>query len=215
MQTPYTIQSISIYSGYSVGMTPTFEAAAQQLGRYLAEQKIRIVFSAARTGLVGALIEGALSADGDVVGIVPVEWLKKGRAIDRKGLTDLHVVPSLDVKKQLMAQWGDAFVAIPGGEGAFEDLFEAWTLSQVHLERKAVGLYNVGGFFNSLHNFLDVSFEHGFVQSLEQYRLSVEQTPEKLLDAMLHTRWPDTGDVDERAARTWWPPEPEDDEETS
>ena len=213
MQTPYTIKTVSIFSGYNVGMTPAFEGAARQLGRYLAEQNIRIMFSAARTGLVGALIEGALSANGEVVGVIPVEWLKKGRAIDRKGLSDLHVVGSLEKKKQVMTQWGDAYIAIPGGEGAFEDLFEAWTLSQIHLERKAVGLFNVGGFFNSLQNFLEIAFEHGFVQSLEQYRLSVEQTPEKLLDAMVHTRWPDTGDVDERAARTWWPPEPEEEEE--
>lgn len=141
-----------------------------------------LVYGGARVGVMGALAEAALEAGGTVIGVIPRALAQKEIAHD--GLTELIVTESMHARKSAMAERSDAFIALPGGIGTFEELFEVWTWTQLGFQGKPCGLLNVEGYYDSLLAFLDHAVAEGFVQAAHRRILSVDSDPERLLEQL-------------------------------
>jgi uncharacterized protein (TIGR00730 family) len=152
------------------------------MGRMLAESGRRLVYGGGRTGLMGALADAALTAGGDVIGIMPRHLVE--REVAHIGLTELHVVASMHERKALLAELSDGFLAMPGGLGTLEELFEVWTWGQLGLHRKPYGLLEVNGFFAPLLAFLDHAVTEGFIRREYRDLLVVDENPRTLLERM-------------------------------
>jgi uncharacterized protein (TIGR00730 family) len=177
-----TVRAVCVYCGSSVGADPAFAEAAAQVGRALAGSGRVLVYGGGHVGLMGVLADAALAAGGRVVGVIPQSLVEKELA--HGGLTDLRVVPSMHARKALMADLSDGFLALPGGLGTLEELFETWTWGQLGLHAKPYGLLNVGGFFDLLLAFLDRLVEQGFVRAEHREMLLVSPGPAELLGRM-------------------------------
>jgi len=147
------MKSICVYCGSNPGRDPAFAAAAQDVGAHLARVGIEIVFGGGQVGLMGELANAAMQAGGRVVGVIP-EFLAL-KEIAHLDLSALYVVQSMHARKAKMAHLSDAFIALPGGIGTMEELFEIWTWGQLGQHRKPVGLLNVNGYYDDLVAFLD------------------------------------------------------------
>ena len=174
-----TIRRVCVFCGSSTGREPGHRRLAEALARALAERGIGIVYGGARVGLMGALADAALVAGGEVIGVIPRALIE--REIGHTGLTELRIVESMHERKALMAELADGFVALPGGVGTLEELFEVWTWAQLGLHRKPCGLLDVDGFFAPLVDFLDRLVEAGFIHPTYRAMLAVASTPEELL----------------------------------
>ena len=174
------LASVCVYCGAHTGRDPAYTAAAALLGRTLAERGIRIVYGGGRVGLMGVVADAALAAGGRVTGIIPQALMKKELA--HAGLTELVVTTSMHERKAQMAERADAFVALPGGLGTFEELFEIWTWGQLGWHRKPCGVVNVAGFYDGLIAFLDHAADAGFVRPVHRGMLLVDDDPARLLD---------------------------------
>lgn len=151
------------------------------MGETLAQRGIDIVYGGAHVGTMGALADAALAAGGSVTGVIPqslVDW-----EVAHTGLTELHVVNGLHQRKALMSELSDAFVALPGGAGTLEELFEVWTWAQLGLHTKPVGLLDVDGYFAHLRRFVDHMVDEGFSRATYRDMLLVEPDLERLLAA--------------------------------
>ncbi len=172
---------ICVYAGSNPGNDPVHRSAATALGRTLAERGIGLVYGGGRTGLMGALAEGCMEAGGHVTGIIP--GFLQAKEIANVQVSDLRVVGSMHERKTLMAQLSDGFIALPGGIGTFEELFEIWTWSQLGQHRKPCGLLNVAGFYDRLVAFLDGVVDEGFLKRDHRRTLLVGSRASALLDA--------------------------------
>jgi len=152
------------------------------MGRFLAETGRRVIYGGGRTGLMGALAEGALGAGGEVIGIMPKHLVDF--EVAHTGLTELHVVASMHERKALLAELSDGFLAMPGGLGTMEELFEIWTWGQLGLHRKPYGLFEVNGFFAPLLTFLDHAVSEGFIRQEYRGLLVVDTVPSALIARM-------------------------------
>ena len=152
---------ICVYAGSNPGELPAYREAAAALGATLAGRGIGLVYGGGRTGLMGAVADGCRSAGGRVTGIIP--GFLEQKEVAHHGITDLRVVGSMHERKTLMAELSDGFIALPGGIGTFEELFEIWTWSQLGQHRKPCGLLNVAGFYDRLVEFLDGVVAEGFL----------------------------------------------------
>jgi len=170
---------LCVFCGSSPGHDPAHGASAAQLGRVLAERGIGLVYGGGRVGLMGILADAALAAGGEVIGVIPQALLD--REIGHRGLTQLRVVDSMHARKALMGELAEGFIALPGGIGTLEELFEVWSWAQLGLHRKPCGLLDVNGFFAPLVDFLDRQVEAGFVHPAHRAILSVGSTPQELL----------------------------------
>ncbi|MDB4988460.1 MAG: hypothetical protein JWN04_3638 [Myxococcaceae bacterium] len=153
--------------------------AAVELGRLLAEAGIGLVYGGASTGLMGAVADSVLASGGEVIGVIPERLVT--REIAHRGLTELRVVGSMHELKALMAELSDGFVALPGGIGTLEELFEVWTWSQLGLHHKPCALLNTGGFYTQLSSFLDFVVAEGFLRPEQRSALWLEDEPAALL----------------------------------
>jgi uncharacterized protein (TIGR00730 family) len=174
------LRSICVFCGSNTGARAGYSEAAAALGRLLAERKLRLVYGGAAVGLMGALADAALAAGGEVVGVIPAALVE--REIAHIGLTELHPVKSMHERKAMMADLSDAFIALPGGAGTLEEMFEIWTWGQLGHHRKPVGLLNVEGFFDRLLAFLDHVRGEQFMRREHRDMLVVERSPARLLD---------------------------------
>ena len=157
-----TLKRICVFCGSSVGSRPAYAAAARELGRTLAERGLGIVFGGGKVGLMGVLADAALEAGGEAIGVIPEALV--AREIGHNGLTKLHVVRSMHQRKTLMADLADAFIALPGGYGTFEEFFEAVTWTQLGIHNKPCGLLNVDGYYDALLALLGRAVADGFVR---------------------------------------------------
>jgi uncharacterized protein (TIGR00730 family) len=173
------MRRLCVFCGSSAGHDPAYRASAAQLGRILAERGIGLVYGGGRVGLMGVLADAALAAGGEVIGVIPQALLD--REIGHLGLTQLRVVDSMHARKALMGELAEGFIALPGGIGTLEELFEVWTWAQLGLHRKPCGLLDVDGFFAPLVDFLDRLVEAGFIHPTYRAMLAVASTPEELL----------------------------------
>ena len=176
------LRTVCVFCAANTGVVPGYVAAADAMGRYLATTGRRLVYGGGRTGLMGALADGALAAGGEVIGIMPKHLVD--REVAHTGLTTLHVVSSMHERKALLAELSDGFLAMPGGLGTMEELFEIWTWGQLGLHRKPYGVLNVAGFYGPLLAFLDHAVREGFVRQEYRDLLAVDTEPAALVARM-------------------------------
>lgn len=172
--------SICVFCGSSMGKRPEYEAAARLLGTEIAKRGNRLVYGGAEVGLMGTVANAALEAGGEVVGVLPEALAVKELA--HKSLTSLHIVGSMHERKAMMADMSDAFVALPGGLGTMEELFEVWTWGQLGYHKKPCALYNVNGFYGRMLAYLDFIQEEAFMKKTHRDMLVVGDNPVQLLD---------------------------------
>ena len=186
--------SLCVYCGSRSGADPAFERAAQALGNAIARRGWQLVYGGGHAGLMGCVADAALVAGARVVGVIPRGLMQ--RELGHRGLTELHVVETMHERKRLMADRSDAFVALPGGIGTLEELFEAWTWRQLGVHAKPVGLLDVGGYYTGLLDFLDHTLRQGFVPEAQHALLQVDSDIDALLDrlATLAAQAPQAGD---------------------
>ena len=177
-----TLRRVCVFCGSSFGNNPYHRAAAEQFATLLAQNGIGIVYGGARNGLMGAVADAALVAGGEVVGVLPRSMA--AREIAHSGITALHLVDTLHERKALMAELSDAFVALPGGVGTFEEIFEAWSWAQIGLHQKPCALLNTDGFYSGLLAFLQSTVDAGFVRAESRALLRTESEPDALLCAL-------------------------------
>jgi uncharacterized protein (TIGR00730 family) len=174
--------SVCVFAGSNPGADPAFEDAAVQLGRMLALRGINVVYGGGKVGLMGVLADAALDAGGTVTGVIPQDLVD--REVGHEGLTELLIVESMHQRKLAMADRSQAFIALPGGVGTFEELFEAFTWTQLGIHAKPVGVLDVNGFYAPLLAFLDSVVAKGFLTSTHREHFLSGTDPEDLLDRM-------------------------------
>lgn len=177
-----SIRRLCVYCGSSRGRSSLFAEAAAALGRELAARGIGLVYGGGNVGLMGVLADAALEGGGEVIGVIPQALQEK--ELGHAGLAALHVVSSMHERKQLMADLSDGFMALPGGVGTLEELFETFTWLQLGFHQKPVGLLNVGGFYDGLVGFVHHLGSEGFLKSEHEQCLLVDADIATLLDAM-------------------------------
>jgi uncharacterized protein (TIGR00730 family) len=193
------ISSICVYCGSSSGRQPAYAAAARDLARTLAARQIRLVYGGARVGLMGALADEVLAAGGRVIGVIPKALA--GKEIAHGGLSELIVTESMHARKTIMAERADACIALPGGIGTLEELFEAWTWTQLGFHRKPCGLLNVASYFDALIQFVDHGVAEGYMTLAHRHILLVDDDPNRLIDRLescelpVVPKWLDEGDT--------------------
>src|SRR4051812_1259694 len=180
------MKSICVFCGSSSGADPSFLRIAKALGHAIATSDRILVYGGAKVGLMGALADAALAAGGKVIGVLPRALVDK--EVAHEDLTALHVVVSMHERKAMMADLADAFVALPGGLGTLEELFEVWTWGQLGLHEKPLGLLDAGDFFAPLLRFLDGLVAQRFVRQEHRDMLIVEEDPALLLERLARSR---------------------------
>ena len=189
------MQRLCVFSGSSPGAHPDYAQAAAELGGALADRGIGLVYGGATVGLMGIVADAALEAGGDVVGVIPQALVD--REIAHGGLSDLRVVGSMHERKALMADLADGFIALPGGMGTLEELFEVYTWTQLGLHSKPLGLLDVRGYYAQLAAFLDHAVQERFLTAEHREMLVVEQRAAAMIEAFrrwsppVRTKWID------------------------
>jgi len=182
------INSICIYCGSSPGRLEAYAAAANMLAEALVSRNLRLIYGGAGIGIMGRLADSVLALGGQVVGVIPKALAHK--EVAHPNLTELHVTHSMHERKTRMAELADGFIALPGGIGTLEELFEIWTWAQLGLHDKPCGLLNVEGYYDALIQFLDHVLAEQFVKKQHHALLMVENHPDVLLDRFADYRPP-------------------------
>jgi uncharacterized protein (TIGR00730 family) len=183
------MKRICVYCGSSLGNQPLYREAALAMGAVLASRKIGLVYGGGNVGLMGVVADAVLAGGGEVIGVIPQSLAD--REIAHSGVTDLRIVDSMHTRKALMADLSDAFIAMPGGFGTFEEIFEAVTWTQLGVHRKPCGLLNVGGFYTPLALFIDQAVSEGFIKPVHRESIVVDDDPERLVNALAEVELPD------------------------
>ncbi len=176
--------SLCVYCGSRAGAHPAHGAAAQQVGRWIGEHRGQLVYGGGHNGLMGMVADATLAAGGRVIGVIPKALVEKEWA--HRGCTELHVVDTMHDRKRMMAEQADAFVALPGGIGTFEEFFEAWTWRQLGYHNKPIGLLNVGGLYDGLESFLRTIVRAGFVDDWQMDLIRIGRDAEELLKSLVN-----------------------------
>jgi uncharacterized protein (TIGR00730 family) len=190
---------IAVFCGSSPGLDPRYLEHTAAFGRLLAARGVELVYGGARVGLMGALADAVLGAGGRVVGVIPSSLVS--REVAHRGLSELHVVESMHERKALMASLADAFVALPGGIGTLEELFEVWTWNQLGLHTKPCALLDILGFYSGLASFLDHVVDQGFLKPAQRAALLQASDPDVLLRALARYEQTATEPLIDPAAR--------------
>jgi len=176
------MKRLCVFCGSSHGNSPIFEAAARELGEAIAVRGMELVFGGSHVGLMGVVADAALARGGKVVGVLPRFMADKELAHPK--LTQLHLVDTMHERKQLMAELAEGFVALPGGFGTFEEIFEAMTWGQLHLHGFPCGFLNVDGYYDALMEFLRNSVTNGFVRSGQFEALIFARSVDELFERL-------------------------------
>ena len=171
---------ICVYCGSRTGENPDYKALARHVGETLAQTGRTLVYGGGQVGLMGILADAAIDAGGDVIGVIPDFLALKEVAHPR--VQDMHIVDSMHTRKALMAEKAEAFIALPGGIGTMEELFEIWTWTQLGRHKKPVGLLNVNGYFDGLLTFLDRMTKEGFLSEDHRHMLMADTDLDALLE---------------------------------
>jgi hypothetical protein len=171
-----------VYCGSRTGVAAADAEAARRVGRWIGANGWGLVYGGGRAGLMGLVADAALAAGAAVVGVIPQSLM--ARELGHPGLTELHVVQTMHERKRLMAERSDAFLALPGGLGTLEELFEVWTWRQLGYHDKPVGLLNTGGYYDELLAFVNRATAAGYVQPAQQALLQIGPEPEPLLQRL-------------------------------
>jgi len=183
---------VCVFTGASRGLHPAHAEAVALFGAELARRRHGLVYGGGHVGLMGVLADAVLAGGGEVIGVIPRHLVD--RELAHRGVTDLQVVPDMHARKARMAEQAEAFVAMPGGIGTLEELFEVWTWAQLGLHTKPIGVLNVDGFFDHLLAFCDLMVTDGFLPADSRAHLVVASSAVALLDGLdeapgLADRW--------------------------
>ena len=176
------MRRVCVFCGSKTGDNARFGAAARELAVALVRRRLDLVYGGGNVGLMGLLADTVLAAGGSVIGVIPRFMVL--RELAHAHLTQLHLVDSMHERKALMAEHADGFIALPGGFGTADELFEMLTWRQLHLHEKPIGVLNVGGFFDPLLAWLDTMVAQGFVKRVNRDLLLVRTDCDELLSAM-------------------------------
>ncbi|MDO8608634.1 MAG: TIGR00730 family Rossman fold protein [Phaeospirillum sp.] len=176
------MRRICVFCGSSFGDKPDYAASAEAMGRLIAQSGLGLVYGGGNVGLMGVVADAALKAGGEVIGVIPEAMMKW--EVGHLDLTELRVVASMHERKATMAELADGFIALAGGIGTMEELFEVWTWGQLGLHAKPLGFLDVGGFYSHLHAFLDHMTGEGFLKPRHRDMVMVESDPVALLTRM-------------------------------
>lgn len=176
------MKSICVYCGSAGQVDPRYFEAAREMGAAIARRGLQLWYGAGSTGLMGAVADGALQSGGEVVGVIPEIFYTPKLA--HFGLSRLEVVGNMHERKQRLADQADAFIALPGGYGTFEELFEILTWSQIGLHQKPVGLLNSLGYYDLLLSLVENARQQGFIYDIHRALLSSSSDPQELLDIL-------------------------------
>lgn len=177
-----TIQSICLFCGSNTGTRPSYVQAARDFGSTLATRDIALVYGGGNVGLMGVAADAALAAGGRVIGVIP-EFLQS-KELAHQGLTELHITHTMHERKALMEDLSGGFIALPGGFGTYDELFEMLTWGQLSIHSKPIGLLNVDGFFEPLLAMVRHGVAEGFVHEANLRLFMVADTMDTLLEAM-------------------------------
>ena len=191
------MRRVCVFCGSSIGNQRAYAEAAEALGAVLAKRGIGLVYGGGNVGLMGVIADAVMAAGGEVIGVIPQSLAD--REIAHAGITELRVVDSMHTRKAMMADLSDAFIAMPGGVGTFEEFFEAVTWTQLGLHRKPCGLLNVNAFYTPLALFIDQAVTEGFIKPIHRTAIVVDSDPARLLDTL--------GTIDLPAVPKWIRPE--------
>ena len=170
---------LCVFCGSNEGFRPEYRAAAVALGEAIAANDGALVYGGSKVGLMGAVADAVLRAGGTAIGVIPQALVDK--EVAHSGLTELHIVGSMHERKAMMADLATGFVALPGGLGTLEELFEIWTWAQLGYHGKPVGVFDVAGFWDGLLAFLGHQAEEGFMRPEHREMLIVESDPQRLI----------------------------------
>jgi uncharacterized protein (TIGR00730 family) len=193
------LRRLCVFCGSSPGIQTSYARMADELGWLLAERAIELVYGGGNLGLMGRIADACLSRGGRVIGVIPRALVEK--EIAHRGLTELRVVESMHERKALMADLADAFVAMPGGYGTWEEFCEVLTWSQLGLQRKACALLNVSGYYDPLLHMADRALEQGFLRNEHRELLLADTDPGRLLDRLTSYTVPIVDKWIDRSAR--------------
>ncbi len=194
------MRRVCVFCGASTGRLAAYADAARSLGEAAAERGIGVVYGGGRVGLMGALADGALAADGEVIGVIPQALVD--RELAHTGLSELHVVGSLHERKSKMAELADAFAALPGGFGTLDELLEQLTWAQLGLHAKPIGLLDVEGYWRPLIALARHATDEGFVRAVDLAAIAVADDAEGLLAALARS------ELEPRPRPKWTSPAP-------
>lgn len=175
--------SVCVYCGSRAGLNPEFALAARQVGEWIGHHRGRLVYGGGHGGLMGIVADAALAAGAEVVGVIPHALVEKEWA--HRGCTELHIVDTMHDRKRMMAERADAFLALPGGIGTFEELFEVWTWRQLGYHDKPIGLLNMAGYYDSLLDFLQQAVRQEFMGSWQMDLIRSGSDPSFLLPELV------------------------------
>jgi uncharacterized protein (TIGR00730 family) len=175
--------SVAVYCGSRSGASPEYAALAAAVGQWIGRHGGQLVYGGGKSGLMGVVADATLQTGGRVVGVIPTSLV--GRELAHLGCSELHVVDTMHERKRLMAERADVFLALPGGIGTLEELFEVWTWRQLGYHNKPIGLLNVGAYYDALLAFLATSVQQGFMSSALMDLVRTGSDPAQLLPELV------------------------------
>jgi uncharacterized protein (TIGR00730 family) len=175
--------SLCVYCGSRPGLQPAFAQVARDVGHWIGSHGGQLVYGGGHNGLMGVLADATLTAGGRVVGVIPEALVEREWA--HRGCSELHVVDTMHERKRLMAEHADAFLALPGGIGTFEEFFEVWTWRQLGYHDKPVGLLNVEGYYDGLMTFIGHSLDQQFMGPMQMQLIRVDSDWRSLLPELV------------------------------
>lgn len=182
---------ICVFTGSSPGALDAYAASARELARVLVLRRHTLVYGGAKVGLMGVLADTVIAGGGEVIGVIPAHL--EAKEVAHRGLSELRVVDSMHERKAVMAELSDGVIALPGGFGTLEELFEMLTWAQLGLHGKPCGVMNVAGYFDRLLEFLDHAVDQRFISELHRGLLLSDDDPTALIDRMMAYQVPNTG----------------------
>lgn len=174
------MKRICVFCGSNRGVRAEYTEAARDVGRLLASRGIALVYGGGDVGLMGDVANAALDVGGEVIGVIPRNLWE--REVGHRALTQLHIVDTMHQRKQMMSDLADAFLALPGGLGTFEEIFEIWTWAQLGMHRKPLGFLDVAGYYAPLVAFLDRAVDEGFVREAHRGMAIIDRDPAAILE---------------------------------
>ncbi len=175
--------SLCVYCGSKPGLDPAYAKAATEVGTWIGQRGGQLVYGGGRGGLMGIVADATLQAGGQVIGIIPQALVDREWA--HRDCTELHIVDTMHERKSMMAERSDAFLAMPGGIGTLEELFEVWTWQQLGYHNKPLGLLNIAGYYDGLLQFMDHSVTQGFLAIQQREWIAVNHAPDALLPVLV------------------------------
>lgn len=176
------VKKVCVFCGSSLGTNPIFKEKAYELGKYLAENDIELVYGGSNSGTMGIVADGVLNHGGKVTGVLP--HFLRTKETEHTGLTEIIMTETMHERKMKMYELSDAVITLPGGYGTMDELFEFMTWAQLGLHQKPVALFNVDGFYDDLLSMINKMVENGFLKDIYQTMVIVGKNPEEIISQM-------------------------------